>query len=131
MYLVGSYLSYLLFSIAVTVWLARTLQQNGRIFLVDTFHGNEALADSINRLLVVSFCLINIGYISLILKSSSKPANNAELIDYLRMRIGIGCLVLGASLFLIVRVFSSLRRRALEGVHPPVAPSQQIAPEAV
>jgi hypothetical protein len=40
MYIVGCYMSYLLISLAVTVWVARTLHKNGRVFLVDAFHGN-------------------------------------------------------------------------------------------
>ena len=54
-YIVCTYLAYLAISVALTVWVARTLHKNGRIFLVDSFHGNEKLADSINHLLVVGF----------------------------------------------------------------------------
>ena len=39
------YLVYIAVSIALTVWVARTLHRNGRVFLVDVFHGNETLAD--------------------------------------------------------------------------------------
>lgn len=132
MYLVGSYLSYLFISIAVTVWVARTLQQNGRIFLVDTFLGNEPLADSVNQLLVVGFYLINIGFVSMALKNGPKPGNLAEVIEYLSTKIGIVLLVLGAMHFLNIRIFSTMRRKATTGARPPIAPSQRIAPpEAV
>ena len=60
---VCTYLVYLIISVALTVWVARTLHRNGRIFLVDSFLGNEPLADSVNRLLVVGFYLINLGWI--------------------------------------------------------------------
>ncbi|HEX5689818.1 MAG TPA: hypothetical protein VFX76_07445, partial [Roseiflexaceae bacterium] len=63
-----TYLLYLAISIVLTVWVARTLFKNGRIFLVDVFRGDERLADSVNHLLVVGFYLINLGYISLALK---------------------------------------------------------------
>jgi hypothetical protein len=51
--IVITYLLYLVISIALTVWVAQTLFKNGRLFLVDVFHGNEALADSVNHLLDV------------------------------------------------------------------------------
>ena len=54
------HLLYLAISIVTTVWVAHTLHKHGRIFLVDAFHGNEKLADSVNHLLVVGFYLINI-----------------------------------------------------------------------
>src|SRR5215210_4817234 len=66
--IVITYLSYVCLSVALTVWVAQTLHKNGRIFLVDVFHGNEALADSVNHLLVVGFYLINFGYVTLALK---------------------------------------------------------------
>jgi len=59
--IVWTYISYLSLSIVLTVWVARTLNKDGRIFLVDALGGNEPLADSINHLLVVGFYLINIG----------------------------------------------------------------------
>ena len=62
-----TYFVYLALAIALTVWVARTLHQNGRAFLVDVFHGQEALADSVNHLLVVGFYLINFGCIAMTL----------------------------------------------------------------
>ena len=61
-------------SIGLTIWVARTLHRSGRIFLVDAFHGNAELADSVNHLLVVGLYLINVGYIALALTTSS-PMN--------------------------------------------------------
>ena len=62
---VWTYLAYLGISVALTIWVARTLHKNGRIFLVDNFLGNESLADSVNHLLVVGFYLVNIGFVTL------------------------------------------------------------------
>jgi hypothetical protein len=132
MYLVGSYLSYLVISIAVTIWVAQTLHRHGRIFLVDTFLGNEPLADSVNQLLVVGFYLINVGFLSLALRSGIKPDNAAQVIEYLSTKIGLVLLILGLMHFINIRIFSTMRRRATERAHPPVAPSQRVAPpEAV
>ena len=73
-YVVGAYVAYLTISISLTVWVARTLVKNGRIFLVDSFLGNESLADSVNHLLAVGFYLVNVGYVSLALKYGEKPS---------------------------------------------------------
>ena len=72
-YVVWTYLFYVVISVALTLWVAQTLHKNGRIFLVDAFLGNEAIADSVNHLLVVGFYLINIGYVTLALKYGEKP----------------------------------------------------------
>src|SRR6476660_1665021 len=60
---VWTYLLYLPISVAMTIWVARTLHKNGRIFLVDNFQGNEPLADSVDHLLVVGFYLVNVGFV--------------------------------------------------------------------
>src|SRR5204863_1601443 len=86
---VWSYLVYVSISVALTMWVARTLHKNGRIFLVDAFHGNEALADSVNHLLVVGFYLINIGYVTLALKSAQKPDDMETAIELLSTKIGL------------------------------------------
>ena len=64
-----NYALYLALAIPLTVWVARTLHKNGRVFLVECFHGNQELADSVNHLLVVGFYLVNIGFVSLYLKT--------------------------------------------------------------
>lgn len=128
--LITIYAAYLLISIGVTVWVARTLHQSGRIFLVDSFLGNEALADSVNHLLVVGFYLVNVGYVSLALRYGKKPETAPEAIEYLSTKIGIVLLVLGLMHFINIKVFSSMRRRAIEGDRPPVLPQQHITPPA-
>ena len=95
-WLLTTYVSYLLISVALTVWVARTLHKNGRIFLVDSFLGNEQLADSVNHLLVVGFYLINIGYVTLALKYGAAAANAQEALETLSTKVGLVLLVLGA-----------------------------------
>ena len=59
------YLLYLGISIAMTIWVARTLSKNGEVFLVKCFGQDQQLAKSTNHLLVVGFYLVNIGFIAL------------------------------------------------------------------
>jgi hypothetical protein len=118
-YPVWSYLVYVAVSIGLTVWVARTLHRSGRIFLVDAFHGNEALADSVNHLLVVGFYLINVGYVMLALKSAETPTSMQTAIELLSTKVGLVLLVLGAMHFMNMVVFSRLRRRALREFGPP------------
>jgi hypothetical protein len=128
--IVATHLIYLAVSIGVTVWVARTLHRSGRIFLVDSFLGNEALADSVNHLLVVGFYLINVGYVALALKFGARPGDSAEMIEILSTKIGIVLLVLGVMHFFNIKVISGMRRRAIEGAQPPVRPQQRVAPPA-
>lgn len=126
-YTVWAYLVYVVASVALTVWVARTLHRNGRVFLVDAFHGNEALADSINHLLVVGFYLINVGYVALALKYGAKPSDVQTAIEFFSTKIGLVLLVLGGMHFFNMLVFSRLRRRGLrESAPPPVLPQGRV-----
>ena len=126
--IVWTYLAYLLISVLLTVWVARTLHKNGRIFLVDAFLGNEALADSVNHLLVVGFYLVNLGFIELALKSDDKPADLQGIIETLSGKIGWVTLILGGMHFFNLFVFSRMRKRALlKNTPPPFAPQGYVA----
>ncbi len=116
--MVATYLLYLAISVALTVWVARTLHRNGRVFLVDCFRGNTELADSVNHLLVVGFYLINIGYVTMALKYGTGAANLQELLESLSTKVGWVLLVLGGMHFFNLAIFSKMRRRGLEQPPP-------------
>jgi hypothetical protein len=122
--IVWTYIVYIALSIPLTIWVAQTLHKNGRIFLIDSFRGNERLADSVNHLLVVGFYLINIGYVALALKERIAPTDVREVLETISRKIGVVMLVLGAMHFFNILVFSKMRRRALLLTVPPPIPPQ-------
>ncbi len=126
-YVVSAYVGYLVLSIGLTVWVARTLSKNGRVFLVDSFVGNAELADSVNHLLVVGFYLINIGYVSLALKYGDKPVDLPGTIETLSTKVGFVLLVLGVMHFFNLYIFSKMRRKAMvRNQKPPVFPDARL-----
>jgi hypothetical protein len=126
--IVWTYIVYIALSISLTVWVAQTLHKNGRVFLIDSFRGNERLADSVNHLLVVGFYLINIGYVALALKESSAPTDIRQVLETISRKIGVVMLVLGAMHFFNILVFSKMRRRALlQSVPPPIPPQAHVS----
>ncbi|HEX8071237.1 MAG TPA: hypothetical protein VF546_14875 [Pyrinomonadaceae bacterium] len=127
---VVTYMFYLAISIALTVWVAHTLHKNGRVFLVDVFNGREALADSVNHLLVVGFYLINFGYVSLALKLGEELKNVQEGIEALSWKVGLVLVVLGGMHFFNLYVFSRIRRRPAGPRFDPTPPSGRIYNEA-
>lgn len=114
MYIVVSYTVYLALSLGLTVWVAHTLQRHGRVFLVDAFQGNTQLADSVNRLLVVGFYLINVGYATLALRTSANLETTRAAMELVSDKIGLVLLVLGIMHFFNLVVFHRLRRRGQE-----------------
>lgn len=106
-----AYAVYLAVSIALTVWVARTLSSSGEVFLVRCFGQDTELAHSTNRLLVIGFYLINLGFISYRL---GRWPETGALVPEIGMRIGVTLLVLGAmhffNMLLIARMGQTVNR---------------------
>jgi hypothetical protein len=123
-----TYFIYIAISAALTVWVGRSLHRGGRVFLVDVFHGNVELADSVNRLLIVGFYLINFGYVVLALKITDSVQGAQQAIEALSGKVGLVLLVLGGMHFLNLYVFTRLRRRATLPARPAVQPDAWTTP---
>ncbi len=113
-YIIITYSFYLVITIALTIWVARTLFKNGKVFLIDIFHGNKELADSVNNLLLVGFYLINIGYAVYTLQVTSAITNVQQVIERLSLKIGLIILILGAMHFFNLYIFFTLRKKATQ-----------------
>ncbi|MFZ6770607.1 hypothetical protein ACO0LM_26425 [Undibacterium sp. Di26W] len=92
-----SYLVYLIVSVVMTIWVARTLSKNGEVFLVKCFGQDEVLAKSTNHLLVVGFYLINVGLIAI--RLDGWQISPGGMIPYVGSKIGVSVLCLGAMHF--------------------------------
>lgn len=91
-----SYASYLIISIAMTIWVARVLSKNGEMFLIKCFGQDQELAKSTNHLLVIGFYLVNIGFICARLEGWNV---NLDLIPNVGSKVGFSVLVLGVMHF--------------------------------
>jgi hypothetical protein len=103
------YVVYLSASVLLTVWVGNTLFKNGRPFLISVFQ-EAGLADSVNRLLVVGFYLVNLGAAALLINAGGAPATVGDMIQETITRIGVVLLVLGAMHFGNMFLFHLIRR---------------------
>ncbi|MDF3143592.1 MULTISPECIES: hypothetical protein [unclassified Streptomyces] len=127
-----AYVIYLVVSIALTIWVARTLSRNGRIFLADVLRGNEKLADAVNHLLVVGFYLVNLGFVALYLSDDGTVLDTRGIFEALSTKLGVVLLVLGVMHLGNVYVLNKIRRRGVleQEQMPPVTPQDWVAPSA-
>ena len=124
-----TYASYLAISFCLTIWVARTLVKNGRIFLIDAFGGNEPLADSVNHLLGVGFYLVNLGYVTLKMQTNGFIEAYPTVFEVVASKVGWVMLTLGAMHFFNLFLFSRMRRRGIAHLAPPpVLPNEFLAP---
>ena len=131
-YIILAYCIYLPLAVALTVWVARTLYTNGKIFLVDIFHGQDELAASVNRLLQTGFYLISLGYAIIKLKIytvytydqyagrdvADTVSNMQDVMETLSAKLGGFILILGLMLFFNLFMLLILRSGAKSSRQP-------------
>ena len=125
-YLFEVYVIYTVVAVGLTIWLARTLFKNGAVFLADVFQDKPEMAESVNRLLVVGFYLLNLGYALFMLKASG-AGTGFEAMEVLAQKLGFLLLTLGGIHFFNLYLFYRIRQRInLEILPPPVRAQMQV-----
>lgn len=109
--LVAGYLIYLLLSITIMVFVGNTLHRHGRLFLIDVFHGNRHLADTVNHLLLVGFYLVNIALVLLLMRSRAELTDELSLAEFLADKLAVVFTTLGVMHFFNVAVLMEVRDR--------------------
>ena len=122
------YLVYVAIAATLTAWLARTLFRSGVAFLHDVFEDRPELADAVNRLLVVGFYMLNLGYALYILRAA-RGLDAFEAVQLLVNRLSILLVTLAGMHFLNVFVFWRIRmHREQRQLPAPVAPQVFLPP---
>jgi len=115
-------------AIGLVVWLARTLFANGTVFLEDVFESRPGMAAAVNRLLVIGFYMLNLGYALLLLPGGDRPETSIEASELLIRKLGILLASLGVIHFINMYVFWKIRqRREIDIAEPPVRHRQMTA----
>jgi len=104
------YVTYILTSAFLTIWVGDTLYRNGRPFLVSVFK-EDGLADSVNRLLVVGFYLVNFGAAAILINTGGAPDNVADMLKQTVTRVGVVLLILGFMHFNNLMILRAIRRK--------------------
>lgn len=109
---IGIYIAYLLLSMGLTIAVGVALSRSGRVFLTEVLGGNRALADAVNRLLIVGFYLLTLGFIALVMRPPGAITSAAQAAQVLSIKVGEVLLVLGAAHVAGVTVVRRFGRRA-------------------
>ena len=113
------YALYLVITLAITIWVARTLSHNGIVFLRQCFGQNDELANSTNHLLVVGFYLVNIGFITLTLSLGTEPQTLPQAIRFLCAKVGLAVIVLGTMHFFNMGAIAQFGRKVNAWLNEP------------
>lgn len=114
-YTLIAYLIYLPVTLMLTWYVAHALFKNGRIFMLDIFHGKQEIALATNRLFEVGFYLLNIGFALWILEIYPSLESIQHVVEVLSKKIGGFSIYLGLMLFLNLYLF--FRGRKVSRAH--------------
>ena len=78
---------YILITGYITVYVGQVLYKNGRHFILRMLE-DEALTDSVNRILLTGYYLVNLGYVSIMLTMRAPVDTMQDLIASLSTSIG-------------------------------------------
>ena len=125
-YLLLTYLIYAGAAIALTGLLAKTLFANGAVFLAEVFD-NTAMAKAVNRMLVVGFYMLNLGYAFLIFKAGGAETA-IEATENLVTKVGLLLVSLGVIHFVNMAVFWKIKRSGEIDRYVPAVPTAMVPP---
>jgi hypothetical protein len=113
-HIVTAYAIYLPVTVGLTLYVARVLFRNGKIFMLDIFHGRAEIAESTNQLFKVGFYLLNVGFALLMLETDATVDGSQTLLEVLSMKIGGFSIYLGIMLFFNLYMFFRGKRKSRE-----------------
>ncbi len=107
-----AYAIYLPITIALTIYVSKTLFKNSLIYMTDIFKGREEIAKATNKLFETGFYLLNIGFALKIMEMSLYNNSYQVMIEELSSKIGGFSIYLGIMLFLNLYLFFRGKRKA-------------------
>jgi hypothetical protein len=108
----SAYVVFVGVSAGLVVWVGRTLFQNGAVFLRDVFD-DDGRADAVNRLLLVGFYLVSIGFVLLVSSLGVRDVELAQQYQVVTVKLGAVALLLGVAHLMNLSALNRARQRRL------------------
>jgi hypothetical protein len=105
------YAVYLPLGVWLTLWVGRAFQRSGESFLAETL-SDPALAEPLNRLLVIGFHLVGLGGVALLLQVDGSLGSAADVMRAVATKLGLVLLLLGGLHVVNLMVLHRLHRPA-------------------
>lgn len=106
-----TYLAYFVAGVSVTCWVAKTQRQYGVAFARRGDRYDAETGPAMCHLLIVGFCLVCFGIVSIALGLGSKGLTLESCIEALSSKLGWSILLIGAIHFLMLSAFAAMGKR--------------------
>jgi hypothetical protein len=113
-----AYIIYLLITYLITVRVGFIFFRNGRVFILDLLHNDVPLTDAINRILLVGYYLVNLGYAALMINTWNTIITWTELLLSITVMTGKIVLTLAVMHYFNMFVIYLISKRNQSIFHP-------------
>lgn len=83
-----AYIIYLFITYLITVRVGFIFYRNGRVFILGLLNNDVSLTDAINRILLVGYYLVNLGYAALMISTWDTIVSWTELLSSVTIMTG-------------------------------------------
>jgi magnesium-transporting ATPase (P-type) len=94
---ITAYIIYITLTIYIIFWIGRMFHRNGRVFILQLYHGDVQGTDTINNILLIAYYLFNIGYAFMRLRMWEEIRSPDELISSIGYHLGLLILILAVT----------------------------------
>ncbi|NHM00770.1 hypothetical protein [Flavobacterium difficile] len=106
------YLIYLSFTCIIIIKVGKLCYDNGNLFVSQLIPNHEALCHQINKMLLMGYYLLNLGYCAMTIISWEKIQNSTQLIEIIATKSAIIILTIGImhyiNIFLVTKYINKL-----------------------
>lgn len=113
-----AYIIYLLITYLITVRVGFVFFRNGRIFILDLINNDVSLTDAINRILLVGYYLVNLGYAALMISTWDEIISWTALLVSITVMTGKIVLTLALMHYINILVIYLISKRNKSILHP-------------
>lgn len=106
-----AYIIYLLLTYLITVHVGLRFYKNGRLYILNLLNGDQELTNFINRLLLVGYYLLNLGYAAMMISIWEAITNWIDLFTSISIMTGRIMLTLGVIHFMNMTVIYFLSKQ--------------------
>jgi hypothetical protein len=113
-----AYIIYLFLTYLITVRVGFIFFRNGRVFILNLLNDDVSLTDAINRILLIGYYLVNLGYAALMISTWDTIISWTELLSSITVMTGKIVLTLAVMHYFNMLVIYLISKRNKSIFHP-------------
>jgi len=105
-----AYIIYLLITIVIIIYVGRVCYTNGGVFIQNLLKQDTALANQVNKSLLLGYYLLNIGYCSITIISWNTIETSLNLIEVLSIKVAFIILIIAVMHYINIIVLGIVHK---------------------